>query len=137
MNLLDAAMYGKLAGGTALTALIGGTAAPRIYHLQAPEGAVLPYVVFGLQGGGDENFSPHRTKNMVEFVRAYSGVSASEAGTIDAQIDPLLHNQSLSVTGWTSVYTVREQDLELVENPPSGSAVYMNGGMYRVVIDRN
>ena len=137
MNALNAGLLSKLAGGTALTTLIGGTASPRIYHMQAPEGATLPYAVFSISGGGDENFTQHRTKNLVIFARAYSGVSAAQAGTIDGQIDSLLHNQVLNVTGWTSVYTVREQDVETIENAPGGSPVYMQGGLYRVVIDKN
>ncbi len=56
MNALETALYNTLSGGTALTALLaGGTAAPSIYNQQAPDEAAFPYVVFALQGGGDEN----------------------------------------------------------------------------------
>jgi hypothetical protein len=133
MNALNSAIYSKLSGGTALAALVG----TRIYNQQAPEGAALPYVVFSVQGGGDENLSPHRTRNIVEFVRAYSGVSAAQAGTIDGQIDALLHLSSLSVTSWTSVWLAREQDLETVEATPAGTSVYMSGGLYRTIIEKN
>lgn len=136
MNALDTAIYSMLSGGTALTTLVGGTASPRIYHLQAPEGSPLPYVVWNIQGGGDTNDSPHRVKSLVIFVRGFSSVSAKDAGSIDAQVDGLLHLKTLTVTGWTNIWLARETDLETVENPPSGAPVYMAGGLYRVNIEK-
>jgi hypothetical protein len=135
MNALDSALYTKLQATAGLTSLLAGTTS--IYHMQAPEGAVLPYAVFSLQGGGDQNDTANRMKNVVVFVRAYSGASAAQAGSIDAQIDTALHLQSLSVTGWTSVWLAREQDLELTENVPNGAPVYMSGGLYRVRLDKD
>ena len=94
MNALHVGIYNKLAAGTALTDLLsGGTAS--LYHLAVPDGASLPYVVWNVQGGGDENLTANRTKNLVVFVRGYSGASAGAAGTIDAEIDTLLHDQEL------------------------------------------
>lgn len=129
MNELDAALYTRLQTTGALTSLLAGTTS--IYHLQAPEGATLPYLVFNIQGGGDENQTRHRTKNLVLFVRAYSGSSAAQAGSIDAQIDAALHLVPLTVSGWTDLWLARETDLETVENEPSGRQVWMAGGMYR------
>ena len=45
------------------------------------------------------------------FIRAYSGVSAVEAGSIDAAIDTALHMQPLTVSGWTDLWLAREQEL--------------------------
>lgn len=135
MNAIDTAIYSKLNGGTALTTLLSGTTA--IYHLQAPEGGTLPYVVWNLQGGGDENLSRHRVKQLVYFVRAYSGVGAAQAGSIDAQIDTLLHLVPLTVSGWTDLWLAREQDLELVENQPSGRQIFMAGGLFRQITEKN
>jgi hypothetical protein len=131
MKFLNTALYSRLSAATALTNLLSGTAA--IYSLQAPEGATLPYVTYSVQGGGDENMTPHRTKNLMVFVRAYSNTNA-RAGSIDAQIDAALHLVPFTgVTGWTSVWLARETDLETVENPPTGGQVFMNGGMYRAI----
>ena len=125
---LNTGMYTKLSGGTALTTLLGGTA---VYYLHAPEGASLPYVVWNYQGGGDENITPSRMKNLMVFVRGYATTPAL-AGSIDTQIDALLHKQTLSVSGWTNFWTHREEDLALVEYEPTGNNIYMTGGMYRV-----
>lgn len=127
-NALHTAIYSTLSGGTALTTALGGTA---IYHQQAPDGQALPYVVWNIQGGGDENITSNRMKNLVLFVRAYAA-SAAQAGTIDNYCDALLHGKNLSVTGWHMFWLGRESDLELVENPPDGGRVFMAGGLYRV-----
>ena len=135
MNATDTAIYSRLQGGTALTSLLSGTTA--VYHLMAPEGATLPYVVWSIQGGGDTNLTRHRVKNIIYFVRAYSGVSQAQAGSIDAQIDAALHLTPLSVSGWTDLWLAREQDLELVEVQPTGRNVYMAGGLYRQISEKN
>jgi hypothetical protein len=129
MNVLNTAIYSRLSTATALTSLLGGT---RIYALQAPEGQALPYVCFSVQGGGDENQSPHRTKNWVVFVRAYASSNA-QAGSIDALLDTALHNVPFTgVSGWTNFWMARETDLELVENDAAGVKTFMNGALYRV-----
>lgn len=132
MNILNSAIYSKLQG-TAVTSLLAGTTS--IYNMQAPDNATMPFIVFNLQGGGDENFDAHRTKNLVYFIRGYSQVSAAQAGSIDSAIDAAMHLQTLTPTGWSNFWTAREEDLTAVENPPSGQKIYMAGGFYRVRIE--
>lgn len=133
MKMINSALYSRLQG-TAITSLLSGTTA--IYSLQAPEGAVLPYIVYNVQGGGDENQSQNRTKNLVVFVRAYAAQN-STAGSIDAQIDSALHLSPLTVSGWANFWMARETDLETVENPPTGGQIFMNGALYRCRLDQN
>ena len=129
-NVLNAAIYSKLTGGTALTAILsGGTAS--IYGKQATDGAALPYVVFSPVAGGPLNICPADMRDMVYFVRGYS-LSDAGAGSIDAQISSLLHGGSLSVSGYTNYNIVREQDFSMIENLPSGQKVYMAGANYRI-----
>ena len=134
MNSLDAAIYSRLTG-TAITSLLAGTTSmypSAVYNMQALEGAPYPYIVFNVQGGGDENDNPHRTQNLVLFVRAYSNISKKNAGSIDAQIDTALHMVPFTgVTGYTGTWLAREQLLEGVENPPTGAQIFMSGGIYR------
>jgi hypothetical protein len=130
MNALDAALYSRLSGTSAITSLLASVTS--IYAGQAPEGSAYPYIVFNVQGGGDENQTPHRTKNLVLFIRVYSDVSKKIAGDVDAAIDTALHLSPLSgVTGYTNTWFAREQDLETVENPPTGNKIFMQGGLYR------
>ena len=133
MNILNTAIYGTLTGGTALTALLAGTAS--VYYEQATPGAAFPYVVFSIQGGGDLNLCPSRMKDMLYFVRGYSKTSPAAAGSIDAQIDALLHDKTLTVTGWSNYRTQRETDIENVEVTTADEDIYMSGGVYRVSID--
>jgi hypothetical protein len=136
MNVLDAAIYSRLQG-TAITSLLSGTTA--LYHLQAKEGVTYPYIVWNIQGGGDENLDQNRTKNLIVFIRAYArgGTSAALAGSIDAQIDNAFHLSPLTVSGWTNIWLARETDLEAVENEPGGGLVNMSGGLYRIHLDKN
>jgi len=134
MNAMDTAIYGKLQSSSSLTSLLSGTTA--IYSVQAPENAALPYVVFSVQGGGDENMDRHRTKNLVYYIRAYSKVGQAQAGSIDAAVDAALHLQTLSPSGWANFWTAREEDVSAVENPPNAQPIHMVGGMYRIRIEK-
>lgn len=134
MNVLNAAIFTKLAASSALTSLLAnGTAS--LFSLQAKDNAILPYCVWGIQGGGDENFDAHRTKNIIYFIRAYSQVSEAQAGSIDAQIDAAMHRQTLSVSGWANFWTAREEDLSAVETLSNGQKIWMNGGYFRIRIE--
>jgi len=134
MNAWDAALYSRLQTTSGVTSLLAGTTS--IYHLQAPEGAVLPYVVYSIQAATEPNDTAHRVKNIIGFIRAYSGVSAVQAGSIDAAVDTALHLSPLTVTGWSDLWMAREQELETVENQPSGKQVFMCGGFYRALLEK-
>jgi len=135
MKFLNQALFSRLNGATALTALLAGTTS--IYTQQAPESATYPYVVYSVQGGGDENMTQNRTKNLMVFVRGYSKASNAQAGSIDAQIDTALHLVPFTgVSGWTNIWLARETDLETVETTPTGGLVFMNGALYRVIMDK-
>ena len=131
MKELRDAIYSQLANGTALTTALGGTA---IYHLHAPDGAALPYIVFGWQGGGDLNIDPNETNESVQFVRVYAATDG-QAGTIDGLIRARLHRQNVPVTGYNTVYCWREGDYETVETT-AGSDIYTHGGFYRIRITK-
>lgn len=133
MKFLNTAIYNRLNTTSAVASLLSGTTA--IYAVQAHEKAVYPYIVYSVQGGGDTNDTANRVKNLLVFVRAYGTINA-QAGSIDAAIDTALHLAPFSgVTGWTNIWLAREQDLETVENPPTGTQVFMNGGLYRTIFD--
>ena len=80
ISALNASIYSKLSGGTALVSALGGTC---IYHGIAPEGAALPYVVWSYVAGGHENMTPNESVNPVVYVRAYA-TTAKQAATLDA-----------------------------------------------------
>lgn len=125
---MGTALYGKLAGSSALTTALGGTA---IYVDQAPDGAVLPYVVYSHAAGGPENITPRDMRTHLWFIRVYADQRGS-ANIYDGLISNLLHKGSLSVSGWTTFWLAREEDFSLIDNLPNGNKVYMAGATYRV-----
>jgi hypothetical protein len=129
MNAISSAIYTTLQQGTALTALLAGTNS--IYKDNAGT-AEYPYVVFNLQGGGEENQTPNRSKNVVYFIRAYTKESTAAAGNIDTQIDNLLHGKTLTISGRTNFWTAREAEFENTEYLGNGEPVYMAGAFYRI-----
>ena len=134
MNVLNAAIYSRLQTTSAITSLLSGTTA--IYNQQAPEGAILPFIVFSTPSELDENMTQNRTKNNVVYIRAFSGVSAAQAGSIDTAIDTALHLIPLTVTGWSNFWMVREQGIELVETQSTGKIIYSAGANYRIRLDK-
>lgn len=131
INAINAALYSRLGGGTALTALLSGGSVS-IYNLQAPDDATLDYVVYNLQAGGDENLTAHRTKDLTVFVRGYSSAGPAKAGTIDAQADALLHMRPLTISGWGNFWISRENDFANVEIDSANNKTWMAGGYYRI-----
>jgi len=124
---LNTAIYSQLSGTYT-------TAGTKVYYLQAPDAAVLPYIVFDYVADVDENYTANRTKNCSMFIRAY-GTTPAQAGTIDAQIDGRLHAVTLSVSGYTNFWTRRENAYSLSETDASGRKTYMAGADYRVRLD--
>lgn len=126
---LNTALYSKI-GGTATSA---GTA---VFFLRAPDNQPLPYVVWSYAADRDENLTANRTRNSVLFIRAYANTQQA-AGTIDKQIDTLLHGKPLTVTGWTNFWLAREDSYAMPEIDESGNTTYMVGADYRVRLDSN
>ena len=136
MKALNAGIYTKLATASGLTTLLASGSAS-IFHMRAPDDATLPYVVFSEQGGGDENLTANRTKNIVEFIRGYAAGPPSKAAAIDDQIDLAMHGGSPTVSGYTSFWCMREMDIESVEVTAAGVPVYSDGATYRIRLDKD
>jgi hypothetical protein len=124
------AIYTTLKAGTALTSMLAGTTS--IYHLQAPDNASLPYIVFNHQGGGPDLINPSDMESNIWWIRAFSITSALNAALIFEQVDLLLHKKNITITDATTIQCVREQNIALVENLPIGKQMFTCGGMYRI-----
>lgn len=127
-QLLETGLFNKLTGSSALISELGGTA---IYKLIAPPSVSLPYLIFQWQGGGDENQTPSRLLNEIFTVKGVAGSNA-KAHAIAEDIDNALHDQALTVTGWSNFWLAREGRVSYHEVEPDGQAVYHEGGMYRI-----
>lgn len=135
---MNTAIYSKLSDTTLTSLLAGGTSAPSVFYQQAPDNATLPYVVFLYPSELDENTIPHRMKDII--VRAYGVAYApAQAGTIDAAIDGLLHNGTLSfgtATGWTGIWLRRENGYQTISTSEVGLRYYTSGADYRAEITK-
>jgi hypothetical protein len=123
---------------TAIYTSLGGTitnAGSRVYFETAPDSPTLPYVIFDYVNDGDENQTPHRTKNDVLFIRAYATTPVA-AGTIDGQIDAILHMREITVTGYKNFWAARENAYSLAETDSAGKKTYMAGAEYRIRLEK-
>ena len=126
---LSNALHDTLAAdGTLTTALSAATA---IYESFAKKGVALPYCIYQHMGGGDENLTPSRMLNEVWLVKGVSE-SLAAAKTIAAAIDDVLHDQTLTVSGWTNFWTARENAVKYAEVGDDGKPIYHRGGLYRI-----
>jgi hypothetical protein len=110
-----------------LAALVG----TKIYNGLAPQGTVTPYVVYNQQSGLDDNLTPTRSLDFVYQVKGISSAGMAAAGSIAAEIDTLLHNSILTVSGWTDYQIQRERHVRY-EEAESGERVAHAGSTYRI-----
>ena len=132
-GVLNTAIYQRLAGGTALTGALGGTA---IYYQMAPDAQALPYVMWSYQSGPIEpQRTRHRDPEALVYVRAYAN-DAAEAGVLDGYIDALLHAQPLTVTGYKNYWIGRTQSIANVEGDPAEQKTFSAGAIYDIRLDK-
>jgi len=124
---MGSALYTKLAAGTALTTLLGGTA---IYNGLVPQGTATPYVVYQFTSGSDLNSSPRRARDYVVTIKAVSDEQA-EAENVDDALDTLMHEATLTITGWGNYWTARDQDV-VYEQYAGGIVYWHRGARYRI-----
>ena len=125
-------LYSKLIGDTALISELGGDTA--IYYGVAPQETARPYVVFFNAGGGPENIYPSDLTSEVYVVKAVAD-NLGGALTVDNACKTALHKQTLTVTGYTNIWTRRENELSLTEVSDDGTVIRHEGAYYRIRVD--
>lgn len=131
-NAIGSAIYTKLSNSAGVTSLLSGTTA--IYRQQAPDAEAMPYVVFGLMGGGPLNITPSDLRDELVYVRGYAATPLA-AGSIDAAISAVMHQGTLAISGYSVLWVVRETDREAVETLANNQKAYVQGGYYRISLD--
>jgi len=131
-------VYDSLKADATLTALIGGSTAPRIYAFQAPEGATLPYVIFQVIGGFDtQALGTTRvlTQPQVLIKVVSDGPPNASAMTIADRIDAVIGQASAESSESYVFSAIRQQPVEFVEPKRDSSAYYTHsGGIYRCFV---
>lgn len=123
------AIYTLLSAGSALTAEIGGT---RLYLEQAPQDVALPYVHIQRLTARDTNDSPRRNRRHIYLVKAITEDDVDKAEAIDDEIDALLQDATLTVTGWGVYWCRRMTDVQYREGGPGGATYHHRGAQYEI-----
>ena len=127
---IDKAVYNVLNVASLQTLATGG-----IYNTMAPEGAAAPYVIFQAFSKIDEHSFDGRYANAVYMVKAVSRQRwPKEASDVDTQVDTLMEDATLSITGFSQLICRRENDVYLVEEE-AGNIWHHIGGLYRIMAD--
>ena len=132
MNVVEIGLYNALSGYSALTTALGSATA--IWNGVATQGTALPYVVVTHAGGGLMNLTPSEMHDLVYMVQALADDSA-EASTLQGHIKGALHNQTLTVTGYTNIDTQCEGEINYVETTREGALIHHRGYYVRIRID--
>ena len=108
--------------------MLGGTA---IYNGLAPPDRALPFVVFSLADGREDNLTPLRSVREVYLVKALAA-TLYKAGQIADRVDAILHGSQLSVSGWANFWLARETIVRFEEVDPAGRTVGHAGAEYAI-----
>ena len=131
MNEIRKALYARLAGDAALTALLATPTS--IYHSVAPQDAQTPFVTLAKQAGDPRwQFAGAHVQSEVWTVKAVDQNStASRVEDIAARVDVLLTDAPLTVTGRVLLAIYRASDVEYTETS-GGDLFFHVGAMFRV-----
>ena len=131
MNSVKQALFSKLAGTSAITTALGGTA---IYEGLAPQETDPPYILYSkststpaymFDGGGYEDQT-----YLVKVVTQEP--SMRTAGSVAELVDAALTDGALTLSGRTQMFLRREADVEFIETD-SGVRFNHSGATYRVI----
>lgn len=141
MNALDTAIFNKISGNGAITALLGRTTA--IYNGQAPQSTAAvpllrPYIIFNQMSGVPAYTlsakAYDRRTYLVKVVSESPATSPSKAaaGVIDDLLATLLTDSALTISGHTQLYTRRTGDMPPYSETNSSTVYHHVGGLYTV-----
>lgn len=123
---IEKAIYSALAAGGAGT-LVGD----RIYNSLAPVDAVMPFIVFTFESGGERNIAKRTVMDVRYTVKAV-GLDAAAVKPIAPAIRTDLHGQSLTLDSPYQLIRVQHMmwidTCELIER----QQYFYAGGVYRI-----
>jgi len=130
---LDTAVYDILNVAAVTNEATGG-----VFNGVAPQGTEPPFVVFQAMSKTDDYFAyTGRGGAAIYMVKAIDRSPwPKAAGDIDTQIDSVMQDASLSITGHSLLSCRREEDIYLVED--LAGVIYQHiGGLYRILADQS
>ena len=131
---LDTAIYSVLNVASVTNEATGG-----VFNSIAPQGTEPPFVIFQAMSKTDEywSFSSGRGGAAVYMVKEVTrGPWPKSAGDIDTQIDSVMQDASLSVSGFSLLTCRRQEDVYLIEDDEG--VIYQHvGGLYSINADQS
>jgi len=131
---LDTAIFDTLNVEAVTNEATGG-----VFNSLAPQGTATPFIVFQAMTKVDEywNFAGGRGGSALYMVKAIDQSPwPKSAGDVDTQIDTVMQDASLSITGHALFVCRRESDIYLAED--QNGVIYQHiGGMYRIIADQS
>ena len=130
---LDTAIYSVLNVEAVTNEATGG-----VFNSLAPQGTEPPYIVFQAMSKVDDYFAyTGRGGSAVYMVKAIDRSPWPKgAGDIDTQIDSVMQDASLSITGHALLTCRRESDIYLIDD--QAGVIYQHiGGLYRINADQS
>ena len=130
---LDTAIYSVLNVEAVTNEATGG-----VFNSIAPEGTEPPYIVFQAMSKVDDYFAYTGCGgSAVYMVKAIDRSPWPKgAGDIDTQIDSVMQDASLSITGHALLTCRRESDIYLIDD--QAGVIYQHiGGLYRINADQS
>ncbi len=130
---LDKAIYAVLNVSSVTNEASGG-----VFNVMAPQGTDHPYVIFQAVSKVDDYWSyANRGGESTYMIKAIDRSPwPKSASDIDTQIDTVMQDASLSITGHSLIYCRRESDIYLVEDF-NGVIYHHVGGMYQIIADES
>ena len=130
---LDSAVYTVLNVESVVNEATGG-----VFNVLAPQGTAPPYVIFQAMSKTDDYFAfTGRGGSAVYMVKVIDRSPWPKAASdIDTQIDSVMQDASLSITGHALLMCRREEDFYLVEEQ-DGFIYQQVGGLYRILADQS
>ena len=130
---LDTAIYSVLNVEAVTNEATGG-----VFNGIAPQGVEPPFVVFQAMSRVDDYFAfTGRGGAAIYMVKAIDrSIWPKGAGDIDTQIDSVMQDASLSITGHALLMCRRESDIYLAEDQ-AGVVFQHVGGLYRIIADQS
>ncbi len=139
IDAVNEAIYNKLNGSSGVTSLL--SSATSIYFGQAPTGATLPYIIYTIAGGGEDNDSPidagditYYIKGVAKSTTTYSG--AARGGQIAEAIRSALHESTPAIDSPWTIYRCQHKEPFMFPENSEREQFWHVGGSYRIRISQ-
>lgn len=128
-DVFNDAIYNHLHGISAVTTLLSASTA--IFFGQAPAGTALPYVVYSIAGGGNDNLTPTESADVTYTIKGVAG-TAQAAGGIAGAIHAALHEVEPSAESPWVIYNCRADAVFMYPENVDQEQFWHAGHNYRI-----